>query len=195
VQPYFQAHHYAGLLLLLVTACWSAMELAHAGNKREGAARIGGGGRQFALWPCLVGAGVMLYLAPRYFPAADMRPAAAVFAAGLVILVGGLVLRGAAIRTLGVYFTGTVQVSADQPVVTAGPYRLLRHPSYSGLLLAFVGLGLTSVNWIGLAVMIVLPLPPILWRIHAEERALLATLGDRYGAFAARRKRLIPLVW
>jgi protein-S-isoprenylcysteine O-methyltransferase Ste14 len=195
VQPYFQAHHYAGLLVLFVTACWGAMELAHAGNTREGAVRIGGGGRQFALWPCLVGAGVMLYLAPRYFPSADMRPAAAVFAAGIVILVGGLVLRGAAIRTLGVYFTGTVRVSSDQPVVTTGPYRFLRHPSYSGLLLAFVGLGLISVNWIGLAVMIVLPLPPILWRIHAEEHALLATLGDRYGDFAAQRKRLIPLVW
>jgi protein-S-isoprenylcysteine O-methyltransferase Ste14 len=195
VRPYFEAHHYAGLLLLFATACWGAMELAHAGNKREGAARIGGGGRQFALWPCLLGAGVMVYLAPRYFPAADIRPAAVVFAAGLVILVGGLVLRGAAIRTLGVYFTGTVRVSTDQPVVTAGPYRLLRHPSYSGLLLAFVGLGLTSVNWVGLAAMIVLPLPPILWRIHAEERALLAMLGDRYGDFAAQRKRLIPLVW
>lgn len=195
MQPYSQTHHFAGLLILLLSVCWGAMELAHAGNKREGAARVGGGGRQYALWPCLLGAGVMVYVAPRYFPWADIRPATAVFAAGVVILAGGLVLRGAAIRTLGVYFTGNVRVSADQPVVTAGPYRYLRHPSYSGLLLAFVGLGLTSVNWIGLAAMIVLPLPPVLWRIHAEENALLTTLGDRYGEFAAQRKRLIPLVW
>jgi protein-S-isoprenylcysteine O-methyltransferase Ste14 len=195
VQPYFQTSHFAGLLVLVASACWGAMELAHAGNKREGAARVGGGGRQFALWPCLLAASAMLYLAPRYFPAAEIRPSAAAFAAGMVILAGGLVLRGAAIRTLGTYFTGTVRVSADQPVVTAGPYRFLRHPSYTGLLMAFVGLGLISVNWIGLAVMVVLPLPPILWRIHAEERALLAALGDRYGDFAAQRKRLIPLVW
>ena len=97
--------------------------------------------------------------------------------------------------TLGKYFTAAVAVSADQPVVSAGPYRVLRHPSYTGLLLAMTGVGLASANWASLISMTVLALAGILWRIHAEERALLATLGDPYRAYAAQHKRLVPLVW
>jgi protein-S-isoprenylcysteine O-methyltransferase Ste14 len=86
-------------------------------------------------------------------------------------------------------------VSPDQPVITAGPYRVLRHPSYTGLLLAFIGVGLAAANWISLAATFLLPLAAILWRIRAEERALLTVLGDRYIAYAAIHKRLIPLTW
>jgi protein-S-isoprenylcysteine O-methyltransferase Ste14 len=85
--------------------------------------------------------------------------------------------------------------SADQPVITVGPYRLLRHPSYTGLLLACAGVGLALANWVAVAAMVVLPLAAVLWRIHAEENALLATLGDRYRAYADHHKRLVPLVW
>ena len=59
----------------------------------------------------------------------------------MAILVAGLVLRGWSFKTLGEYFTFTVMVSSDQPVITAGPYRLLRHPSYTGILLACAGAG------------------------------------------------------
>ena len=55
-------------------------------------------------------------------------------------------LRGWSIMTLGEYFTGRVMVSADQPVITAGPYRVLRHPSYFGFLLCCAGAGLASAN-------------------------------------------------
>jgi protein-S-isoprenylcysteine O-methyltransferase Ste14 len=86
-------------------------------------------------------------------------------------------------------------VSPDQPVITSGPYRLLRHPSYTGILLVGAGVGLASANWAGLAAMTLLPLAVILWRIPVEEHALLATLGDRYRCYAARHRRLVPLVW
>ena len=69
---------------------------------------------------------------------------------------------------------------AWEPEVTAGPYRVLRHPSYTGILLAFMGVGLAAANWAGLAAVTLLPLAILLWRIHIEENALLATLGDRY---------------
>jgi protein-S-isoprenylcysteine O-methyltransferase Ste14 len=57
------------------------------------------------------------------------------------------------------------------------------------------GVGLASANWVSLIGMTVLPLAGLLWRIRAEERALLATLGDPYRAYAAQHKRLVPLVW
>jgi protein-S-isoprenylcysteine O-methyltransferase Ste14 len=144
---------------------------------------------------CLIATNVVLYLAPHIVPAARIRPGAAAFAAGLAVLLAGLALRGWSFKTLGQYFTFTVMVSSDQPVVTAGPYHLLRHPSYTGLLLACIGVGLMSANWAGVAAMALLPLAVILWRIHIEENALLATLGDRYRAYASQHKRLVPLVW
>ena len=195
MKPYLDTNHLAGLLLLVVALAWGMMETAHAGQRRDGATRAGGAGRGLVVLPPLLAATVLLHLAPRIVPAAAIRPGAAAFAVGMVILVAGLVLRGWSIMTLGEYFTGYVAVSADQPVVTAGPYRVLRHPSYTGLLLAFAGLGLTAANWVSLAGVVILPLVALLWRIHAEERALLATLGDRYRSYAAQHKRLIPLVW
>ena len=195
MRPYFEVHHAAGLILLLVSLAWGAMELAKADSTREGATGIGGGGRRLAILPTMAAATAALYLAPHFIPGAAIRPGVAAFAIGIVILAGGLVLRGWSIKTLGEYFTGRVMVSADQPVITAGPYRVLRHPSYTGFLLACAGLGLAAANWASLAIMILLPLVVFCWRIHAEETALLATLGDRYRCYAAQHKRLVPYVW
>jgi protein-S-isoprenylcysteine O-methyltransferase Ste14 len=195
MKPYFEISHLAGLLLLIVTMAWGSMELAHASNTRVGATRAGGGGRSLTVMPVIIAASIMLYLAPYTVPAAAIQPGAAAFAAGMAVMLGGLVLRGWSIKTLGEYFTGRVMVSSDQPVITAGPYRLLCHPSYTALLLACAGAGLTSANWVAGASMVLLPLAAVLWRIHAEENALLATLGDRYRAYAAQHKRLVPLVW
>lgn len=97
--------------------------------------------------------------------------------------------------TLGGYFTFTVKTSADQPVVTSGPYRFVRHPGYTGVLLIVIGAGLVNSNWIGLGGWTLLILLPLLYRIRVEENALLIALGDRYGAYAAHHKRLVPLVW
>ncbi len=97
--------------------------------------------------------------------------------------------------TLGRYFTFTVMTSAEQPVITTGPYRFVRHPGYTGVVLVVVGAGLVTGNWIGLAAWSLLVVLPLLYRIHVEEHALLAALGDRYGTYAAAHKRLIPLVW
>jgi protein-S-isoprenylcysteine O-methyltransferase Ste14 len=196
MQPYFETSHPAAALILIATMAWGMMELAKQRGGRPGATRVGGAGaRMYAAFPVMAAATAMLLLAPRIVPAATIRPGVAAFAAGTVILLGGLVLRGWSIGVLGDYFTGTVMVSSDQPVIAAGPYRVLRHPSYTGFLLACAGLSLAAANWVSLAAMVLLPLPLFIWRIHAEESALLATLGDRYGGYAARHKRLIPLVW
>ena len=119
----------------------------------------------------------------------------ALFVAGIVIMVLGLALRGWSVIVLGRNFTVFVQVRDEQPVVDTGPYRLLRHPSYTALLLVCLGIGLAMGNWLALVVVVVLPTIAILWRIRVEERALLAGIGEPYRRFAATRKRLIPWVW
>jgi protein-S-isoprenylcysteine O-methyltransferase Ste14 len=198
MKPYFDTNHLAGLLLLVVVMAWGTMELAKYSQGEEGrtgATKVRPVVSRLIVLACIAAANVMFFLAPHIVPAAAIRPGAAAFAAGLVILVAGLTLRGWWIKTLGRYFTDIVMVSSDQPVVTNGPYRLLRHPSYTGILLACIGVGLTSANWAALAGVTLPLLAYLLWRIHVEEKALLATLGDRYRAYASHHKRLVPAIW
>ena len=186
MKPYFGTHA-VGLLLLLVVMAWGAMELSQYSqgvDARKGATRVGRPSWRLATWACLIAANVVLYLAPHIVPAAAIRPGAVTFTAGMVVLLAGVALRGWSFKTLGDYFTFTVMVSSDQPVVARGPYRVLRHPGYTGLLLACAGVGLTAANWASVAGMTLLPLAAILWRIHIEEGALLTTLGDRYRCYA-----------
>jgi protein-S-isoprenylcysteine O-methyltransferase Ste14 len=196
MNPYFATNHLAGVLFLTTISAWGMMELSQRSQpQRQGATRIGGGRDRLAFLACLIVSAAVINLAPHVVPAAAIRPGAVAFTAGLIILLAGLVLRGWSFKTLGQYFTHTVQVSADQPVIATGPYRLLRHPSYTAVLLASIGVGLASANWAGLAGVMLLILTPVLWRIHIEEHALLATLGDRYRGYAAQHKRLVPLIW
>jgi protein-S-isoprenylcysteine O-methyltransferase Ste14 len=80
-------------------------------------------------------------------------------------------------------------------VVTGGPYRWLRHPSYSGGLLALFGLGLTFGNWLSALVLLILPLAAYLWRIRVEEEVLGSSLGPEYVEFTRTRRRLVPWLW
>jgi protein-S-isoprenylcysteine O-methyltransferase Ste14 len=197
MMPYFNEHP-AGLAILVLVQAWGMMELGQHSNSmaaRRGATRVRFGGWLRAVLTAVVGVGLALYGAPRVVPAAAIRPGAVAFGAGLALMVAGLVLRGWAIKTLGDYFTFTVIVSQDQPVIKAGPYRVLRHPGYTGILLACAGLGLASANWVGFAGALLVPLAFLLCRIHLEERALSTTLGERYRSYAAGHKRLVPLVW
>lgn len=117
------------------------------------------------------------------------------FIVGLVLMAAGIFVRQWAIFTLGRFFTVDVRVQADQTVVARGPYRWARHPSYSGLLIFFVGVGLALSNWVSLIVLALVPTVGLLVRIRSEERALLRAFGDDYREYAATRRRLFPGVW
>jgi protein-S-isoprenylcysteine O-methyltransferase Ste14 len=196
INAYFETDRVAGLLFLVIISAWGMMELSQRSQaSREGATRIGGTAGRIAFLACIIAGTAVADLTPRVFPAAAIRPAVGSFAAGLVVLLAGLVLRGWSFKALGQYFTHVVMVSSDQPVVATGPYRVLRHPSYTGIILIVTGIGLAAANWADLAGLLLITLPPLLWRIHVEENALRATVGDRYRAYAASHKRLVPLVW
>jgi protein-S-isoprenylcysteine O-methyltransferase Ste14 len=197
MKPYFDTHS-AGVLLLIVVVAWlclEAIQFARQWQWRAGAAGIGRRGFWLGFGACLLVTNAALYLGPAAFPAAAIRPGAVAFAAGIVVMVFGVVLRGWSFYALGRYFTAVIKVSPDQPVVTNGPYRLLRHPSYAGGLLAEVGIAVASANWVSVAVFAVAWAAIIAWRIHIEETALVSALGPRYRAYASHHKRLIPLIW
>lgn len=117
----------------------------------------------------------------------------AIFA--VVLFVAGLILRWWAIITLGRFFTVDVTIETDHELVERGPFRVVRHPSYTGVLLAFLGLALSLRNWAALLV-ILLPIgAAFIHRINVEEDALSRALGSRYSQYMKRTKRLVPFVY
>lgn len=133
------------------------------------------------------------YFAGRDFPAAAITPHPLLFGLGIALAVAGIALRWWAILTLGRFFTTSVTTRPGQTVVQAGPYRLVRHPSYTGMLLTVLGLLLSSANWISLACFAIV-LPGLAYRIKVEEGALLGALGDPYRDYMRRTRRLVPFV-
>jgi protein-S-isoprenylcysteine O-methyltransferase Ste14 len=116
-------------------------------------------------------------------------------ALGCGLAVAGVALRLWAIHTLGAMFTRYVQVSDDHRVVTDGPYRYVRHPSYTGALLMFAGVGIGLGNALSIALVLGLPLIGYLVRIAREEALLHERLGEPYAAYTAGTRRLVPGVW
>jgi protein-S-isoprenylcysteine O-methyltransferase Ste14 len=128
------------------------------------------------------------------FPdAAILSGRTVVFIAGLFLMVAGMALRWYSIRVLGSSFTCEVATRPGQEVVEAGPYRWVRHPSYTGGLITVLGVLLCCSNVVSLAALIV-AVAGYANRIHIEERALAKDLGDPYRAYMRRTKRLIPFV-
>ena len=112
----------------------------------------------------------------------------------LVLLWSGVALRQWAVWALGRFFTVVVRVDDTQQVVDRGPFRWVRHPSYTGLLLSCAGIGVAMGTWLSLAAMAVLPTAGVLVRIRVEERALLTSLAG-YREYARGRRRLVPGLW
>ena len=117
------------------------------------------------------------------------------FGGGVVLMAAGIVIRQWSIAVLGRYFTTDVRIHPGQTVVDTGPYRWVRHPSYTGLLVTLLGIGLALGNWASLAVLLTVPIAGLVVRIRVEERALEQGLGEPYRRFAATRPHLIPGVW
>lgn len=143
-----------------------------------------------------IGVGVALAIAAAGQHIAPLPlPVAAQQLVALCCLAAGMALRWTSILTLGRYFTVDVATQANQPVIQHGPYRFVRHPSYSGLLLAFVGLGVTYGTWPSLLLLLAPILPALMVRISREEAVLRRVLGTPYDEYCARTKRLIPGVF
>jgi protein-S-isoprenylcysteine O-methyltransferase Ste14 len=129
-------------------------------------------------------------LTPRLAMAPRLRAGA--FWMGLGCLVAGALLRRHCFRMLGADFQGAVAVRPEQPVISAGAYRLVRHPSYSAGLLLHAGLGLALGHWGSLLLQLLANGALFAYRIRVEERALLRTLGEPYRDYMRRTRRLVP---
>ncbi|WP_220388646.1 methyltransferase family protein [Mycolicibacterium fluoranthenivorans] len=133
-----------------------------------------------------------LPVALRRVPVRSLPRAAAPL--GLALQGSGLVLRIAAMRTLGAYYTRTLKADQAQPVVDAGPYSMVRHPGYAGALLIWGGLGLAARSAPASALVTGLMFGAYRRRIVSEEKLLLRALPT-YHSYCQRTDRLIPHVW
>lgn len=114
---------------------------------------------------------------------------------GYALLAAGWLLRFWAQRELGKFFTGEVAVQSDHAVISSGPYRLVRHPAYTGGVLSAFGFGMVLSTWLGAAISGVLLIWAYVNRVPREEALLERQLGEPYRAYMARTRRFVPFVF
>lgn len=162
--------------------------------RREAASALDRGSAR-GLWLCAAGGLALALICKelRWLPLGVDGAARLVLA--LPLFVGGLALRGWAVRELGRHFSAQVQVQPDHALVRSGPYRWLRHPSYTGLLLAFAGAGLAMGDALALLALLLPTVLAVRYRIRIEEQTLMTHFQHEYAAYCADTKRLLPWVW
>jgi protein-S-isoprenylcysteine O-methyltransferase len=128
-------------------------------------------------------------------PAARLPDADAMYPYGLALFVFGAAFRAWSIWTLGRFFTVQVAIASDHKLIENGPYRLLRHPSYTGSLMMFVGYLLCFGNLLTMAIVLLTVLAVFIRRIRVEEAALAEAFGDAWRDYVKRTWRLIPLIY
>ena len=158
-----------------------------ADSKDGGSIRVLLGG----MWIALMLGFFLSFVKSGSFPRSAQLPA---FVTGLALLILGSLLRRWCFRTLGQYFTGDVKASVNQPVIRTGPYRYVRHPSYTAGIMMFTGIGLALGSWFSFLLITFASIATYWYRVTIEERALLGTIGEQYASFMKERKRFIPYI-
>lgn len=158
-----------------------------ADSKDGGSLRVILGG----MWIALLLAFALAFVRAWSFPPGARLP---LFAVGVVLIFLGSLLRRYCFRTLGQYFTGDVRARADQPVIRTGPYRLVRHPSYTAGTMMFMGIGLALGSWFSFGLVTIAGIATYLYRVMIEERALIQAIGEPYRSYMKDTKRFIPYI-
>jgi protein-S-isoprenylcysteine O-methyltransferase Ste14 len=111
---------------------------------------------------------------------------------GLVLMIAGSAFRQWALIHLGRFFSRSVQVEAEHRVIITGPYRWIRHPAYTGMILIYTGMIMALGTWLGTFVTFMLVTGSLLYRIRVEEQTLLTALGNEYREYMQNTWVLFP---
>ena len=114
---------------------------------------------------------------------------------GIILIVTGVAVRRLAIKTLGKFFTMNVVIQDDHRLCRSGLYQHIRHPAYTGMIIAFLGVGIGVGNWLALFIPVMPVTITLLHRIKLEERALMETFGNDYLDYKKEVKCLFPLIY
>jgi len=192
MQPLTSVWPYAAVFwLVFLWAYWPELRLLW--RSRSTAGPQDAGSRRIIIVVMYLG-GVAAFALAYAVPGAALPARHGLFWVGTAMVGGASLLRRHCFRMLGTSFTGVVLVKPGQAVVERGAYRWIRHPAYMAGALLFVGIGLALGNWASLLTLLLSVAVVYGYRVTVEERALLATLGEPYRAYARRTKRFIPFV-
>lgn len=183
------------LLIILNLFPLSEIILAIGKRARSGSAHVADKGSLKTLWGVILAAISLAAIVS--FTSRLPLPLSANQAdlLSLLFVTGGMVLRWVSIFILGRHFTVNVAIVPGHHLIETGPYRRVRHPSYTGLLLAFFGTGLFLNNWLALGILMLPICRAVVHRIRIEEAVLEKAFGSSYGEYRRRTKRLIPFIW
>ncbi len=183
---------HAYLTVLLYGAGEALLTLSRrAGNKTQKVDR----GSLLLLWLVIPVAVLLALLIGRHLEFADLPFFRLHHEIGIVVMLAGILLRIYAVIYLGRFFTVNVAIAQDHTLIDTGPYRWIRHPSYTGILMVYLGIGLCLANGVALAVILLPSITIMLWRIRIEEHALETGLGEAYTRYMQRTARLLPGIY
>jgi protein-S-isoprenylcysteine O-methyltransferase Ste14 len=182
------------MIWLVLFYTWTASEILIAvlTRTRGSAGKLHDRGSMLMLWLAIVASITACQWISAANPPNMFAGAHWLETAGLITLITGLAIRWTAVISLGKAFSANVAIREKQTVNTAGLYSMVRHPSYLGLLLIFLAIGLHSRHWLAFAIVLMPTTAALLYRIHIEEEVLNAAFGAEYAAYSKRTKRLIP---
>ena len=161
-------------------------------GKAKGNSRSGGGWVVLAL---AIGITVGLNM-PALAPMFNIQNHfTAYFVFGILLVWAGILFRFWSIQTLGNLFSTRLVIQERHELITTGPYKYIRNPSYTGALITFMGFGLGTGNWLSAAVFLCAGLLAYARRIRTEESMLLEQFGVEFEEYRKRTWALIPFVW
>ncbi|ACU58261.1 methyltransferase family protein [Chitinophaga pinensis] len=147
------------------------------------------------IWITIMIALPLAHILSRQFHVLPISSSPVIVQAGLIMIVVGMIYRFIAIYTLGRFFTVDVAIRSDHRIVRKGMYRFMRHPSYLGSLLSFLGNGFALNSWVGLVIGFVPVLLTFLYRMKVEEELLVNNFGQEYIDYKKDTWKLIPFVY
>ena len=128
-------------------------------------------------------------------PYLQVKLPAAVGWGGIIMLYVGIALRDYSVWTLRKFFTVSVEIKTGHKIIKKGPYKYVRHPSYSGSILSLIGMQIGLRSPIGFFIVLALILLAYSYRIHVEEDAMADSFGTEYEDYKKATKRVIPFVF
>lgn len=114
---------------------------------------------------------------------------------GLILIIAGMIIRFIAISSLGKMFTVDVTIRENHKIKKDGMYSIVRHPSYSGSLLSFLGFGISMNNWISLFIIFIPVFIVFIYRINIEEKILIEKFETEYPEYMKKTWRLLPWIY
>ena len=185
------------LISTILQYVWTASEIyiAIATRTRRSGGQVRDRGSMLILWVAIVGSITAAEFVRRMTSFPTFPGFHELRLVAVLLMVAGLALRWTAFISLGKAFSANVAIRDTQTLNRSGLYSLVRHPSYSGLLLIFLAVALAEKNWLSAAIVLIFPTAALLYRIHVEEAALREAFGAQYLEYSKATKRLIPGIY